>query len=356
MPHVAQGMDVLSIPLSASPPQARSLLAVPRGASRCIATGTCSRRPPQGPATRRCRHLHPATARLSGHRVRTRWWVRVRGGSPSTPLPASPSLSPSLSLPTAAFGPDRGIAGKATHRAAQDDQLALREKSRFTLNAPVRVKVKADLELEPLIHSLAGMRSWVFHTSSQPRRGSGDSRIVVSHRIASLRIPSPSHPIESISQRCPPRDVHGVYGTSHQTSAQPSHDPPSTVDSLLTRRPISPPPPYTTPKVVLKSYRARHQRADSCDGWARRLPLRTMSLEWIPPVRGITKALDTGIKLSRRVAKSTILVTAAKALQISKSVQNLQKGLEKSKGSIIEAYEQVDKLCGKSFIEALKAD
>lgn len=74
------------------------------------------------------------------------------------------------------------------------------------------------------------------------------------------------------------------------------------------------------------------------------------------PVKGIIKALDTGIRLTKKIAKTASAAPAAQALQIQESAQNLQKSLEKSSQAIIEGYSQNDSGCGQQFTKALVED
>lgn len=75
--------------------------------------------------------------------------------------------------------------------------------------------------------------------------------------------------------------------------------------------------------------------------------------DFAAPVKGIVKALDTGVKLAKRVSRSAGSAPAAKALQISESAHNLQKVLEESSKAISDAYMQYVGSCGEPFTTAL---
>lgn len=78
--------------------------------------------------------------------------------------------------------------------------------------------------------------------------------------------------------------------------------------------------------------------------------------DFAAPVKGIVKALDTGVKLAKRVSRSASSAPAAQALQISESAHTLQKALEESSQAISAAYKQNVGQCGGSFTKALIED
>jgi len=81
-----------------------------------------------------------------------------------------------------------------------------------------------------------------------------------------------------------------------------------------------------------------------------------MSDDFVAPVKGLTKALDTGIKLARRVSKSASSASAAQALQITESAQRLRKSLEGCSQTISGAYRETVGSCGEPFTKALVED
>ena len=78
--------------------------------------------------------------------------------------------------------------------------------------------------------------------------------------------------------------------------------------------------------------------------------------DFAAPVKGIIKALDTGVKLAKRVSKSASSAPAAQALQISESAHDLQKALEESSKAISDAYKHNVGQCGEPFTKAIVAD
>jgi hypothetical protein len=78
--------------------------------------------------------------------------------------------------------------------------------------------------------------------------------------------------------------------------------------------------------------------------------------DFAAPVKGILKALDNGIKLAKRVSKSTKLDPAAQALHIPESAHDLQNILEESSKVIIDAYRHSHGQCGDPFTRALAED
>ena len=78
--------------------------------------------------------------------------------------------------------------------------------------------------------------------------------------------------------------------------------------------------------------------------------------DFVAPVKGIVRALDTGIKLAKRASRSTGSAPGAQALQIAESAQSLQKTLEESSRAISDAYKQSSRQCGERFIIALVED
>jgi hypothetical protein len=81
-----------------------------------------------------------------------------------------------------------------------------------------------------------------------------------------------------------------------------------------------------------------------------------MSDDFVAPVKGITKALDTGVKLARRISKSSNAPSAAQALQITETARDLQRSLEGSSKAIGDAYRQSVGSCGEPFNKALLED
>jgi hypothetical protein len=71
--------------------------------------------------------------------------------------------------------------------------------------------------------------------------------------------------------------------------------------------------------------------------------------DFAAPVKGIIKALDTGIKLAKRVLKSAGSAPTSQSLQIFESAHSLQRTLEESSKAICDAYKQNVELCGQSF-------
>lgn len=70
----------------------------------------------------------------------------------------------------------------------------------------------------------------------------------------------------------------------------------------------------------------------------------------VAPVRGITKALATGCKLTKRILKVVLTNSAAQA------TQNLQNSLEQTALAINSAYGDNVKSCGEPFTKALVED
>ena len=83
-----------------------------------------------------------------------------------------------------------------------------------------------------------------------------------------------------------------------------------------------------------------------------------MNDDFAGPVKGIVKAFDNGIKLSKRLSRcrSASSASATRALQISESAQKLQKGLERGSKIISDAYRDCLGTCGQSFAEKLVDD
>jgi hypothetical protein len=81
-----------------------------------------------------------------------------------------------------------------------------------------------------------------------------------------------------------------------------------------------------------------------------------MSDDFVTPVKGIIKALDTGIRLTKKIAKTASSPPSAQGQQIQKLAQNLQKSLEKSSQAIVEGYRQNDSGYGQQFTKALIED
>lgn len=80
-----------------------------------------------------------------------------------------------------------------------------------------------------------------------------------------------------------------------------------------------------------------------------------MSDDVAPPVKGIIKALEVGIKLSKRVSKSAGEGSPNLAY-ISDLAQELQTNLEKSSQAISDAYKAATLSCGQAFAQALVED
>jgi hypothetical protein len=86
--------------------------------------------------------------------------------------------------------------------------------------------------------------------------------------------------------------------------------------------------------------------------------------DYAAPVKAILKALETGIKLTKKVSESAELAvsefaspaTEAKAYQISQSAPGLQRSLEQTAQAIRDAYQQEVETCGKTFAKALVED
>lgn len=66
-------------------------------------------------------------------------------------------------------------------------------------------------------------------------------------------------------------------------------------------------------------------------------------------VTGIVKALDSGIKLTKRVSKYATSASTPQALQLSDLAHSLQESLEKSSQAISDAYVQNVEACGEPF-------
>ena len=93
----------------------------------------------------------------------------------------------------------------------------------------------------------------------------------------------------------------------------------------------------------------------SCDS-ADLLALTLEMDDFAAPVKGIVKALDTGIKLAKRVSKSASSAPGAQALQISESAHYLQKASEETSQAICAAYRQNVRQYGEPFTKALIED
>jgi hypothetical protein len=83
-----------------------------------------------------------------------------------------------------------------------------------------------------------------------------------------------------------------------------------------------------------------------------------MSDDVAPPVKGITKAFDTGLKLAKKASKTTGSGTgsAAQLLQLCESAKRLQKSLEESSRTINNAYREILASCGEAFPKSLVED
>lgn len=80
-----------------------------------------------------------------------------------------------------------------------------------------------------------------------------------------------------------------------------------------------------------------------------------MSDDFAAPVKGIIKALDAGIKLTRRVSKSATN-GPENYKYISELAGNLQRNLERSSQAIADAYRDAVGSCGEDFAKALMED
>lgn len=78
-----------------------------------------------------------------------------------------------------------------------------------------------------------------------------------------------------------------------------------------------------------------------------------MSRDFVAPVKGINKALESGIKLARGISRSVSDAPAVIALKIAESAKTLQKSLENDAKAISEAYRQGVKDFGQPFFNAL---
>ena len=74
------------------------------------------------------------------------------------------------------------------------------------------------------------------------------------------------------------------------------------------------------------------------------------------PVKGIVKAFDNGVKLSKRVSRSARSTSATQALQIAESAHNLENGLERNSKVIGDAYRDCLGTCGQIFAKTLVED
>ncbi|RAL60286.1 hypothetical protein DID88_000065 [Monilinia fructigena] len=73
------------------------------------------------------------------------------------------------------------------------------------------------------------------------------------------------------------------------------------------------------------------------------------------PVKGIVKALEVGIKLTKRIATSASQ-GPENFIYISELAQTLQRNLEKSSQAIADAYRDAVRSCGEDFAKALMED
>lgn len=80
-----------------------------------------------------------------------------------------------------------------------------------------------------------------------------------------------------------------------------------------------------------------------------------MSDDFAAPIKGIIKALDAGIKLTKRVARSAS-DGPSNLIYISELAQNLQKNLEKTSQAIADAYRDAVGSYGEDFAKALMED
>lgn len=81
-----------------------------------------------------------------------------------------------------------------------------------------------------------------------------------------------------------------------------------------------------------------------------------MADDVVAPVRSILKAFDNGVKLAKRVSRSTSEVSSAKALEISESTKSLQKALETDAKAVSDSYFKSMAAVGNSFTKALTND
>ncbi|ESZ94206.1 hypothetical protein SBOR_5405 [Sclerotinia borealis F-4128] len=77
--------------------------------------------------------------------------------------------------------------------------------------------------------------------------------------------------------------------------------------------------------------------------------------DFAPPVKGIIKALDAGIKLTKRVSRSASH-GPENYLYISELAEELQRNMEKSRQAIADAYRDAVGSCGEDFAKALMED
>jgi chaperonin GroEL (HSP60 family) len=78
-----------------------------------------------------------------------------------------------------------------------------------------------------------------------------------------------------------------------------------------------------------------------------------MSDDFVASVKGITKALETGLKLAKRISKSANFSSRAQALKITETTQALQKSLEGDSQAIRNVYWEAVRSCGEPFTKAL---
>lgn len=81
-----------------------------------------------------------------------------------------------------------------------------------------------------------------------------------------------------------------------------------------------------------------------------------MADEFVPPVRVLLKAIDTGIKVGNRINGFAGSVPAEQAQQILEHAPNLIKSLEQSSQAVRDAYKHNVQACGEPFTKGLVED
>ena len=78
--------------------------------------------------------------------------------------------------------------------------------------------------------------------------------------------------------------------------------------------------------------------------------------DFAAPIKGIVKALDTGIKLAKRVSKSANTVPEEQSRQILQSAQVLESVLRDCSKNIQDAYNHTLVQCGEPFTKSMAED
>jgi hypothetical protein len=78
-----------------------------------------------------------------------------------------------------------------------------------------------------------------------------------------------------------------------------------------------------------------------------------MSDDFVASVKGITKDLETGIKLAKRISKSLSSSPGPQTLNITETTEALQKSLEGDSQGLRNVYWEAVRLCGESFTKAV---